>query len=85
MTKNSPSVKGKLQWASVILLFLSGLPCALTFFNIPSVIQYAIETQNNVGLQLFIPLGIASCLAGLGFMLLLASLLIPSKSNQINQ
>ena len=82
MSKDSTSTKSKLQWASLVLLLLSGLPCAFTFLNIPSVIQYAVETQNNAGLRLYISLGIASCLAGLGLVLLLTSLLLRKNSNQ---
>jgi len=70
------------QWVSIFLLLLSSLPCALTYFNISPVIQYAIETKNNVSLQLFIPLTIASCLAGFGLILLVVSLLIQKKSDQ---
>lgn len=75
-------VRTILQWISVILFLLSSLPCAWTYFNIPSVIQYGIETQNNVSLQLFIPLAIASGLAGFALMLLIVSLLIQKKSDQ---
>jgi len=82
MDKKASSSHRALQWVGIILVFLSSLPCALTFFNIPSVIQYAIETRNNASLQLFIPLGIASCLAGLGWVLLLVSFLIQSKKKQ---
>ncbi len=81
MTRDISSVKRRLQWASVVLILISAAPCLLTYINIPSVIQYAIETKGNQGLQLFIYLFLASCLNGIALLLLIRSLTLKENSN----
>jgi hypothetical protein len=72
----------KLQLVSALLLLLSAVPCGLTFLNIRPVILYAIQQQENVSLQLYFPLCSASCVAGIGVILLIVSLFLPLKSKE---
>jgi len=80
MTTDTSSIKRKLQWASVVLILLSAVPCVLAYVYIPSIIQYAIETQGNQGLQLYFYLFLASYPNGIALLLLIISLVVKDKS-----
>jgi len=79
MTTGASSVKSKLQWASVILILISVVPCALVYINIPPIIQFAIDKQGNQGLQLYLYLFLASCPIGIALLLLVISLFMKDK------
>lgn len=79
LTINS-SIKRKLQWTSVVLILVSAVLCVLVYINIPPIIQYAIETKGNQGLQLYLYLVLASCPNGIALLLLIISLVIKDKS-----
>jgi len=77
-TANS-SIKRKLQWTSAVLLVISALLCVLVYINIPPIIEYAIETKRNQGLQLYLYLVLASLPNGIALLLLIISLIIKEK------
>lgn len=85
MPAKKRSYKRSLQWISVALISFSALPCVLVYVLTPSVIQYAIETGGNVGLQIFFPLCSASLITGLGLLLLVISLLMKDDEPQVSE
>lgn len=72
--KNRTPIKHVLRTLSAVLLALSALPCLLAFVNISPVIEFAIQTGGNAALQIYIPLGLAALLNGVGVVLLIVSL-----------
>jgi hypothetical protein len=71
--KNRTPIKHVLRTLSAVLLALSALPCLLAFMNIPSVIEFAIQTGGNAALQIYIPLGLAALINGIGVVILIVS------------
>jgi hypothetical protein len=72
--KKRTPIKRVLQTIGALLIALSALPCMLAFINIPSVIQFAIQSGENVALQIYIPLILAALINGLGFVMFIVSL-----------
>jgi hypothetical protein len=72
--------KRVLQIVSAVLIALSALPCVLTLINIPSVIQFAIQTGGDAALQIYIPLVLAALINGLGLVMLIISLALKENS-----
>ena len=64
----------RLQIASLILLFVSGIPCLITGFSVSPVIHYGIETGNSLALQLLLLLSCTGVFNGVGIFLLAISL-----------
>jgi VIT1/CCC1 family predicted Fe2+/Mn2+ transporter len=73
---NRRPIKRTLQIISAVSLALSALPCILAFVNIPSAIQFAVQTGGNAALQIYIPLVVAGLINGFGLVVLIISLTI---------
>jgi hypothetical protein len=70
------SLKRVLQFAGLILILLSIIPCLCTLVNVAPTIQFSIETGQSHALQIVLPLLAAAVLNGLGVAALLISLIL---------